>query len=212
MNNNATAKNKSGKVYTRVVFLMAQNPDTELLEAMAFFPDLYWDSEKKYNVSYMHVGQHGPCCKAFALLDCIAPSKRHKKAVQRLKDELENLDDPYALTVLDTDEWLNENKSAAKEISRNIKIYATGDEGYSNGGCSQNDMTSDETATLFGQFLDDGFIETKKDISAMFDDEFGDIAADIDKDYSEYDDELEYPPVVVEQEPNILEELKADAA
>jgi hypothetical protein len=176
---------------------------------MAFFPDLYWDAEKKENVSYMHDGQHGPCCKAFALIDCISPRKVHTKAVENLKSELASVG--YSLTVLDSQEWLNENKHIAREISRNIKIYATGDEGYSNGRCSQNDMTSDETSTLLGQFLDDGFAETKKEISAIFDDEFGDLSADVDKDYSEYDDELTYPPMVLDGN-NLLDQLKDVAA
>lgn len=111
----------SGKTYTRVVFLMAQNPDTDRWEPMAYFPDLYWDAEKKTNVSYMHNGQHGACCEAFALLDCKAPTWQHKAAVARLKKELEHLDDPYVLTVLDSAEWLKSKGERAAVLDSNVR-------------------------------------------------------------------------------------------
>ena len=41
-------------------------------------------------ISYQHCGQHG---------------RQHLKAVERLKYELEHLEEPYALTVLDSNEW-----------------------------------------------------------------------------------------------------------
>ena len=118
-----------GTIYTNVVFLMAQNPYTDMWEPMAYFPDLYWDIEKKMNVSYMHDGQHGPCCEAFALLDCIAPKKQHMRAVERLKIELEHLDEPYALTVLDSAEWVKshgkrriEMDSAVRSLTSSVSV------------------------------------------------------------------------------------------
>ncbi|MBO6031710.1 MAG: hypothetical protein J6Q22_09575 [Prevotella sp.] len=112
--NNGTA---TGKVFTRVVFFMAQNPDNDQWEALAYFPDIPWDKYGKNKCSYMHVGQHGPCAESFIFEDCKPPkSNRDMAAVARLKEELENLEEPYALTVINTDEWLAANKVRAAEI------------------------------------------------------------------------------------------------
>ena len=119
MNTN-TENKKFGTTYTRVVFLMAQNPTTDRWEPMAYFPDIPWSRYTNDKMSYMHNGQHGPCCEAFALLDCKAPKKQHQAAVARLKAELESLPAPYALTVLDSDEWLKSNGERAKELDRNV--------------------------------------------------------------------------------------------
>lgn len=110
---------KNGKVFTRVVFLMAQNPNTDRWEPMAYFPDIDWDMSGN-KASYMHEGQHGPCCEAFALLDCIAPRRQHLAAVARLKAELENLPDPYILTVLDSEEWIKSHGKRKEELDRNV--------------------------------------------------------------------------------------------
>lgn len=112
---------QNGKTFTRVVFLMAQNPDTDRWEALAVFPDIAWDIEGKNWMSYMHIGQHGPCAPAFVFEDCRAPSNKYDFAdVKRLKAELENLDDPYVLEVLDTKTWLAENSARAAVIRDNI--------------------------------------------------------------------------------------------
>lgn len=112
--NNGTA---TGKVFTRVVFFMAQNPDTDRWEALAYFPDLPWDGMGKNMTSYMHDGQHGPCAESFIYEDCKAPANKFDRAaVARLKDELEHLPEPYALTVVDTNEFLAENKERADEV------------------------------------------------------------------------------------------------
>lgn len=111
---------KAGKTFTKVVFLMAQNPSTDMWEPMAYFPDIDWDMAGN-KTSYMHEGQHGPCCEAFALLDCIAPRRQHLKAVARLQAELENLSEPYALTVLDSEEWLRSNGKRRVALARNVK-------------------------------------------------------------------------------------------
>lgn len=119
MNTNTMNKNgTTGKVFTNVVFLMAQNPDNDRWEPMAYFPDIDWDVEGKNKASYMHNGQHGPCCEAFALLDCIAPKRQHFAAVARLKAELFNLG--YVLTVLDSAEWLKSKGERRKELDRNV--------------------------------------------------------------------------------------------
>lgn len=110
---------KNGKVFTRVVFLMAQNPNTDRWEPMAYFPDIDWDMSGN-KASYMHEGQHGPCCEAFALLDCIAPRRQHLAAVARLKAELESLPDPYVLTVLDSEEWIKSHGKRKEELDRNV--------------------------------------------------------------------------------------------
>lgn len=116
--NNETAK---GKIFTRVVFFMAQNPDTDRWEAMAYFPDIPWDADKKNMTSYMHNGQHGPCAESFIFEDCKAPANKFDKAaVARLKDELENLDDPYSLMVVDTKKWLAENADRAARVRDTI--------------------------------------------------------------------------------------------
>lgn len=106
-----------GKVFTRVVFFMAQNPDNDRWEALAYFPDIPWDVDGRNKTSYMHDGQHGPCAESFIFEDCKAPSNKFDlAAVRRLKDELEHLDEPYALTVVDTNEWLAENRERAAEV------------------------------------------------------------------------------------------------
>lgn len=116
--NNGTAK---GKVFTRVVFFMAQNPDTDRWEALAYFPDIPWDMDKRNMTSYMHDGQHGPCAESFIFEDCKVPSNKFDlAAVRRLKDELEHLDEPYALTVVDTKEWLESNAERAEEVRDTI--------------------------------------------------------------------------------------------
>lgn len=116
--NNGTA---TGKVFTRVVFFMAQNPDNDRWEPLAYFPDIPWDIDKKNMTSYMHNGQHGPCAESFIFEDCKAPSNKYDcAAVARLKAELENLPEPYALTVLDTKEWVADHKARADEIRDNI--------------------------------------------------------------------------------------------
>lgn len=115
--------NATGKVFTRVVFFLAQNPDTDRWEALAYFPDIPWDVEKRNMTSYMHNGQHGPCAESFIFEDCKAPdmkNKWHRAAVLRLKDELEHLDEPYALDVVDTKEWMEQNRERADEIRDNI--------------------------------------------------------------------------------------------
>ena len=116
MNTNTMNKN-GGKVFARVVFLMAQNPDNDRWEPMAYFPDIDWDMSGN-KASYMTNGQHAPCCEAFALLDCIAPRRQHIAAVARLKAELAGLG--YVLTVLDSAEWLNSKGERAKELDRNV--------------------------------------------------------------------------------------------
>ena len=112
---------QNGKTFTRVVFLMAQNPDTDRWEPMAYFPDIPWDYEGRNMTSYMHDGQHGPCAASFVFEDCRAPSNKYDyAAVKRLKAELESLDDPYVLEVLDTKTWLAENSARAAVIRDNI--------------------------------------------------------------------------------------------
>ena len=116
MNNNTMNGNK-GKTFANVVFLMAQNPDNDRWEPMAYFPDIDWD----YNgnkTSYMHNGQHGPCCEAFALLDCRAPRKHEFAAVARLQAELRSIG--YVLTPLDSNEWLKSKAERRVELDRNV--------------------------------------------------------------------------------------------
>ena len=113
---NATTSNKGA---VKVVFLMAQNPDTDRWEPMAYFPEIPWGYDGN-KMSYMHNGQHGPCCEAFALLDCQAPRRQHLAAVSRLKHELETLPDPYSLEVLDSNEWLKGKAARRAEIDRNV--------------------------------------------------------------------------------------------
>lgn len=191
MNSKNNNQNKGGKVYTRVVFLMAQNPYTDMWEPMALFPDLYWDAEKRENVSYQHCGQHGPCCKAFALLDCIAPKRQHLKAVERLKKELESLDEPYALTVLDSAEWLKENAALAKDLEKNTKHYEMAAEEPSEKVAELKKMEND-TMAFMDELLDDGFSETKKAISELFEEEFAELKEGEDRDYSDLEEEEEY--------------------
>ena len=201
------AKNnaKSGKTFTRVVFLMALN-DENYYEPMAVFPDMYWDEAQTCWVSYQHEGQHGACCKAFALLDCIAPRARDKRGVERLKAELENLDEPYALTVLDSTQWLKENADLARQYEKNAKHYELQEE-----GCSRTTQPPEQIEQMtFDNLLDDGFDKIKQEIAAMFDEEFADITKDMDKDYSDIPDELVYPPMVVGA--TLADELKARAA
>lgn len=120
MNTNTNNGTATGKVFTRVVFFMAQDPDTDRWEALAYFPDIPWNYDGN-KTSYMHNGQHGPCCEAFLFEDCKVPSNKFDlAAVRRLKDELEHLDEPYALTVVDTKEWLASKATHAAEVKDNI--------------------------------------------------------------------------------------------
>lgn len=109
-----------GKIHTQVVFLMSQNPDTNMWEPMAYFPDLNWDYEGKSKQCYTHTEQHGPCCEAFALIDCRVPHKREMASVGRLKEELETLAEPYVLTVLDSVEWMNSKGKRKVEIEQAV--------------------------------------------------------------------------------------------
>lgn len=117
MNNTTGSNGGKGKVFARVVFFMAQNPDNNQWEALAYFPDIPWDSDGRNKTSYMHNWQHGPCADSFIFKDCKVPTNKSAlAAVRRLKEELENLDDPYALTVVDTKEWLAENRERAEMV------------------------------------------------------------------------------------------------
>ena len=121
MNTNTNNGNAMGKVFTRVVFFMAQNPDNNRWEALAYFPDIPWDITKKNMISYMHDGGIAPCAESFIFEDCKVPSKKFGlAAVRRLKDELEHLDEPYALTVVDTKEWLASKAARAAEVKDTI--------------------------------------------------------------------------------------------
>lgn len=208
-----TKSANGGKIYTRVVFLMAQNPYNGFWEPMALFPDLYWDEEKKENVSYQHIGQHGPCCKIFALLDCKVPNKKQAKSVQRLKYELEHLDDPYVLTVLDSAEWMAQNADLAREYEKNAKHYEQTIEEQAEMPNANTGTVTDEQMDFLDKLFDDGYGETEKAISELFDEEFADLAANDGADDSYIDDdELLYPPMVVGNEPNLMAELKVCAA
>jgi hypothetical protein len=116
MNNNTMNGNK-GKTFANVVFLMAQNPNNDRWEPMAYFPDIDWDFNGN-KTSYMHNGQHGPCCEAFALLDCRAPRKHEFAAVARLQEELRSIG--YVLTPLDSNEWLKSKAARRVELDRNV--------------------------------------------------------------------------------------------
>lgn len=116
---NTTNETPTGKTVANVVFLMAQNPYTDLYEPMAYFPDILWDEDRRNHMSYMHDGQHGPCCEAFALLDCIAPNCKHRKAVAALKKELEGIG--YVLTVLDSKAWLESNGNRRLELQETVR-------------------------------------------------------------------------------------------
>lgn len=107
-----------GKVFTNVVYLMAQNPLTDRWEVMAYFPDISWDGSENMKASYMHNGQHGPCHDAFALLDCIAPKKCYENSVKKLHNELK--EQGYILKVLDSQVWLDSKGRRKKELEINV--------------------------------------------------------------------------------------------
>lgn len=161
---NTKSNTTLGKTFTQVVFLMA--PDDEgRYEAMAFFPNEFWrDGDVKLYTSYMHYGQHGDCCEAFALLDCIAPKAANKREVEALKKELEGIG--YVLEVLDTKSWLASKTERTKELTRNLKHMIRGkEEGETLVSIApiQEDFLSD----LFG---DDA--ETSNAIKEVFAEEF----------------------------------------
>ena len=114
---NTNTNTATGKTFANVVFLMAQNPDNDRWEPMAYFPDIDWDFNGN-KTSYMHNGQHGPCCEAFALLDCRAPRKHEFAAVARLQAELRSIG--YVLTPLDSNEWLKSKAARRVELDRNV--------------------------------------------------------------------------------------------
>lgn len=118
---NTNNTNTKGKVFARVVFFMAQNPDNDRWEALAYFPDIPWENGSKNKTSYMHDGQNGPCAESFIFEDCKIPrNKFDLAAVRRLKAELEKLPEAYVLTVLDTREWLASNAKRAAEVKSTI--------------------------------------------------------------------------------------------
>lgn len=115
MNANTNTNGNKGLAFVRVVFFMAQNPDEpKKLEPLAYFPDIPWTSDWKNMTSYMHNGQHGPCCDAFLFEDCMIPRARDKKAIANLKRELRGIG--YVLTELDTREWVASHKERAEEV------------------------------------------------------------------------------------------------
>lgn len=117
-NTNTTANNNGkGITFTKVVFLMAQNPDNDRWEPMAYFPDIDWDMQGN-KASYMRNGQHGPCCEAFALLDCRAPRRYELAAVARLQAELRTFG--YVVTPLDPKAWLESKAARRVELDRNV--------------------------------------------------------------------------------------------
>ena len=61
------------------------------------------------------------CIESYVLVDCKAPSKKQRKAVERLKYELEHRDEPYALTVLDPVKWLKSKGKRREEIESAVR-------------------------------------------------------------------------------------------
>lgn len=114
VNQNQNQTPANGKCFARVVFFMAQNPYTNRWDPLAYFPDIPWDGDSKNMTSYMHEGQHSPCCDAFLFENCKAPSPRDRKAVERLKSEL--WDVGYVLTEVDTKEWLKGKAKRRAEV------------------------------------------------------------------------------------------------
>lgn len=109
-----------GRTIARVVFLITVNPDTDKREALAYFPDMPWDNYGKNMTSYMHNGQHGPCCEAFALLDCKpVVNAFDRKAANELKAELESIG--YDLEVLDSQKWVKDMVERKTAIRRNVE-------------------------------------------------------------------------------------------
>lgn len=107
---------------TKVVFLMTVNPDNGRREVLAYFPEVRWDRWSKDCTSYMHDGQHGACCEAFALLDCKIPNlrlSRDRAAIASLKKELED-NYGYNLEVLDSAAWVRSKRDRQLEIMRNV--------------------------------------------------------------------------------------------
>lgn len=110
----------NGKIIETVVFLVTKNIYTGRAEAIAYFPNTKWDSFGKDCASYMHNGQHGPCCEAFALLDCHPAKARNDYAVVRnLQKELESMG--YVLNILDAEKWYAEKHGRKAELSRNVE-------------------------------------------------------------------------------------------
>lgn len=111
--------NYKEKIAAKVVFLMAQNPDNDRWEPMAYFPDIPWTRDREdVKTSYMHNGQHGPCLDSFALIDCIAPRRQHLASVDRLRKELRGIG--YDLTDLDPVAFLASKGERKKEIEANV--------------------------------------------------------------------------------------------
>lgn len=108
---------KPGRVFTRVVFFMSQNPDSKQWEPMAYFPDLTWDRAGRYRTCYMSAWGHGPCADAYLYEDCKAPGgKLEWAAVDRLKSELETLAMPYELDVVPAENWLEDHAERIDEV------------------------------------------------------------------------------------------------
>lgn len=81
-----------GKVYCKAVFVMAMNEYTNQWEPMCYFPELTWGNGGSPKTCYTHEEGHNPCCEAFVLLDCKAPScVNERAAVERLRKEVKGI-------------------------------------------------------------------------------------------------------------------------
>lgn len=96
------------KEITDVVFLVVMNPDNKTKEAVAYFPNEWWNPSCNTHPAYMHIGQHGAATEEWAVFSCDIPEAEDAGLVAELKAELEGIG--YNLNVLDAKQWQNEKR------------------------------------------------------------------------------------------------------
>ena len=95
---------KKDKQKTEVVFLIARSGHGRRKEAVAYFPNVWWNKERDTHACYMHNGQHGGCFEGWAAAQSIPRTKYDKSLVAELKAEMEN-GYGYNFNVLDAQQW-----------------------------------------------------------------------------------------------------------
>lgn len=90
---------------TDVVFLVVKDSDNKGKEAVAYFPNEWWNPSCNTHPAYMHIGQHGAAVEDWAVFSCDIPEAEDAGLVAKLKAELEGIG--YNLNVLDAKQWQN---------------------------------------------------------------------------------------------------------
>ena len=96
---------KKDKETTEVVFLITQESRSHRKEAVAYFPNVWWNQERDTHAFYVHNGEHGGCYEGWAAAQIVPHTKLDKRLVEELKTEMES-NYGYNFKVLDAGEWI----------------------------------------------------------------------------------------------------------